>query len=172
MAAYARTRDDAGSGPGAPTLPQATADAKATGIRELETASRNIPRARAPRVAYELGNLRYDAQQYAQARGAWDLAVAQGRRGRSGTEPGRHRVHVGVLERNYAKAVEAFKIALTRPGPRRTLLRGSAPGSRADARSWPARRPTRSRLHRRALGELAQSRRVEEITSRLAALGA
>ena len=59
--------------------PQATADARATGIRELEAALKEYPSGPgAAQVAYELGNLRYDAQQYAQARGAWELAVAQG----------------------------------------------------------------------------------------------
>ena len=167
MAAYADAMTRA-----QPALtPQATADAKATGIRELETALTQYPSGPgAAQVAYELGNLRYDAQQYAQARGAWDLAVAQGapRTIKALSQGGI--AYTWEAERNYAKAVEAFKIALTGLGPKdfyyEDLLLGLArtqelAGQKADAIA----------TYRRALAELAQSRRVEEIKSRLAALG-
>jgi len=152
--------------------PQATADAKATGIRELESALTQYPSGSgAAQVAYELGNLRYDAQQYAQARGAWELAVAQG-------PPQTIRAlslggiaYTWEAERNYAKAVEAFKIALTGLGPKdfyyEDLLLSLArtqelAGQKAEAIA----------TYRRALTELAQGHRVEEIKARLAALGA
>jgi tetratricopeptide (TPR) repeat protein len=168
MAAYADAMTRA-----QPALtPQATADAKATGIRELETALTQYPSGSgAAQVAYELGNLRYDAQQYAQARGAWELAVAQGpaRTIKALSQGGI--AYTWEAERNYAKAVEAFKIALTGLGPKdfyyEDLLLGLArtqelAGQKADAIA----------TYRRALGELAQSRRVEEIKARLVALGA
>lgn len=168
MAAYADAMTRA-----QPALtPQATAASKATGIRELETALTQYPSGPgAAQVAYELGNLRYDAQQYAQARGAWDLAVAQGppRTIKALSQGGI--AYTWEAERNYAKAVEAFKIALTGLGPKdfyyEDLLLGLArtqelAGQKADAIA----------TYRRALGELAQSRRVEEIKARLAALGA
>ncbi|MGH7303137.1 MAG: hypothetical protein ACRELZ_07600 [Candidatus Rokuibacteriota bacterium] len=151
---------------------QATADARATGIRELEAALTQYPSGPgAAQVAYELGSLRYDAQQYAQARGAWELAVAQGAPrtlkalGQGGV------AYTWEAERNYAKAVDAFKIALTGLGPKdfyyEELILGlgrtqELAGQKADAIA----------TYRRALGELAQSRRVEEIKARLAALGA
>ncbi len=151
---------------------QATPDARATGIRELETALTQYPSGPgAAQVAYELGSLRYDAQQYAQARGAWDLAVAQGapRTLKALSQGGV--AYTWEAERNYAKAVDAFKIALTGLGPKdfyyEELILGlgrtqELAGQKADAIA----------TYRRALGELAQSRRVEEIKARLAALGA
>jgi tetratricopeptide (TPR) repeat protein len=122
-------------------------------------------------VAYQLGNLRYQAQQYAPARGAFELAVAQG-----ATRTLRVLSQGGVAytweaERNYAKAVEAFKAALEGLGPKdfyyEELLLGlgraqELGGQKADAIA----------TYRRALGELSQSRRLEEIRARLAALGA
>ena len=152
--------------------PQATADQKAAGIRELEAAIKQYPSGSgAADVAYELGNLRYDAQQYPQARGAWELAVAQGpsRTIKALSQGGI--AYTWEAERNYAKAVEAFKIALTGLGPKdfyyEDLLIGLArtqelAGQKAEAIA----------TYRRALTELAQSRRVEEIKARLAALGA
>jgi tetratricopeptide (TPR) repeat protein len=151
---------------------QATADARTSGIRELETALTQYPSGPgAAQVAYELGSLRYDAQQYAQARGAWDLAVAQGapRTLKSLSLGGV--AYTWEAERNYAKAVDAFKIALTGLGPKdfyyEELILGlgrtqELAGQKADAIA----------TYRRALGELAQSRRLEEIKARLAALGA
>jgi len=75
MATYAEamTRTQAALGS------EATADARAAAIRELEAALTQYPSGRgAAQVAYQLGNLRYQEQQYAPARGAFELAVAQG----------------------------------------------------------------------------------------------
>lgn len=168
MAAYADAMTRA-----QPALaPQATADARAAGIRELETALTQYPSGPgAAQVAYELGNLRYDAQQYAQARGAWDLAAAHGASRTIKALSLSGVAYTWEAERNYAKAVEAFKIALTGLGPKDfyydDLLLGlgrtqELAGQKADAIA----------TYRRALGELAQSRRLEEIKARLAALGA
>jgi len=151
---------------------QATTDARASGIRELETALTQYPSGPgAAQVAYELGSLRYDAQQYAQARGAWDLAVAQGAPRTLKALSLGGVAYTWEAERNYAKAVDAFKIALTGLGPKdfyyEELILGlgrtqELAGQKSDAIA----------TYRRALGELAQSRRLEEIKARLAALGA
>src|SRR4029453_5000310 len=98
---------------------QGTSDARATGIRELETALTQYPSGPgAAQVAYELGSLRYDAQQYAQARGAWELALAQGppRTLRTLSQGGV--AYTGEAERNYAKAVDALKTRRTGLGPK------------------------------------------------------
>src|SRR5512145_1145764 len=55
--------------------PDATAEVKLTGARELEQLLERFPSARTvPSVAYELGNLRFSAGQYAAARAAYDVA--------------------------------------------------------------------------------------------------
>ncbi len=168
MAAYAEAMTRAQ----AALSPQATADARAAGIRELETALTQYPSGPgASQVAYELGSLRYDAQQYAQARGAWDIAVAQGAPRTLKALSLGGVAYTWEAERNYAKAVDAFKIALTGLGPKdfyyEELILGlgrtqELAGQKAEAIA----------TYRRALGELAQSRRVDEIKARLAALGA
>jgi tetratricopeptide (TPR) repeat protein len=168
MAAYADALTKA-----QPALsPQATADARAAGIRDLEAALTQYPSGPgAAQVAYELGNLRFDAQQYGQARGAWEFAVAQGAPRTLRTLSQGGVAYTWEAERNYAKAVDAFKTALTGLGPKdfyyEELILGlgrtqELAGQKAEAIA----------TYRRALGELAQSRRVEEIKARLAALGA
>jgi len=168
MAAYADALTKA-----QPALsPQATADTRAAGIRDLEAALTQYPSGPgAAQVAYELGNLRFDAQQYGQARGAWELAVAQGAPRTLRTLSQGGVAYTWEAERNYAKAVDAFKTALTGLGPKdfyyEELILGlgrtqELAGQKAEAIA----------TYRRALGELAQSRRVEEIKARLAALGA
>jgi tetratricopeptide (TPR) repeat protein len=152
--------------------PQATTDARATGIRDLEAALTQYPSGPGvAQVAYELGNLRFDAQQYGQARGAWELALAQGAPRTIKTLSEGGVAYTWEAERNYGKAVDAFKIALTGLGPKdfyyEELLIGlgrtqELSGQKADAIA----------TYRRALGELAHSRRLEEIKARLAALGA
>ena|SRR2546427_1294998 len=152
--------------------PQATPEAREAAIRGLESALTQYPSGPgAAEVTYQLGNLRFESQQYAQARGAWDLAVAQG-----GSRTLRALSLGGVAyaweaERNYPKAVEGFKTALTGVGPKdfyyEELLLGlgrtqELAGQKADAVA----------TYRRALSELSQSRRAEEIRARLAALGA
>jgi len=151
---------------------EATADARAAAIRELEAALTQYPSGRGvAQVAYQLGNLRYQAQQYAPARGAFELAVAQGatRTLRALSQGGV--AYTWEAERNYAKAVEAFKAALEGLGPKdfyyEELLLGlgrtqELGGQKADAIA----------TYRRALGELSQSRRLDEVRARLAALGA
>jgi len=152
--------------------PEATIDARAAAIRDLEAALTQYPSGRgAAQVAYQLGNLRYQTQQYPQARGAYELAVAQG-----ATRTLRVLSQGGVAytweaEHNYSKAIEAFKVALTGLGPKdfyyEELLLGlgrvqELGGQKADATA----------TYRRALSELTQSRRLEEIRARLTALGA
>ena len=152
--------------------PQATAEARDTGIRELEAALKEYPSGSgAAQVAYELGNLRFDAQQYAQARGAWELAVAQGapRTLRILSQGGV--AYTWEAERNYPKAVDAFKIALTGLGPKdfyyEELLMGLG-----RAQELAGQKTEAIATYKRALTELTQSPRLDAIKARLAALGA
>ena len=151
---------------------QASTEARVGAIRDLETVLTQYPSGPgAAQVAYELGSLLYDAQQYAQARGAWDIAVAQGPPRTLKALSLGGMAYTWEAERNYPKAVDAFKVALTGLGPKdfyyEELILGLArtqelAGQKAEAIA----------TYRRALGELAQSRRVDEIKARLAALGA
>jgi tetratricopeptide (TPR) repeat protein len=124
----------------------------------------------AAQVAYLLGNLRFQSQQYPQARAAYELALAQGaprtlrKLSRGGV------AYTWEAEKNYPKAVEAFKVALEGLGPKdfyyEELLLGlgrtqELGGQKAEA----------SATYRRAVSELPNSRRLDEIKARLAELG-
>ena len=81
--------------------------------------SRSIPRVRAPpRWRISSANLRYQAPAIAQARGAFELAVAQGAPRTLRTLSLGGVAYTWEAERNYAKAIEAFKIALEGLGPK------------------------------------------------------
>ena len=150
----------------------ATGETRAAAIRELEAALTQYPSGRdAAQVAYLLGNLRFQSQQYSQARGAFELAVAQGASRTLRTLSRGGVAYTWEAERNYPKAVEAFKVALEGLGPKdffyEELLLGlgrtqELGGQKAEAIA----------TYRRAVSELPNSRRLDEIKARLAALGA
>jgi len=151
---------------------QASTEARAGAIRDLETVLTQYPSGPgAAQLAYELGSPLYDAQQYAQARGAWDIAVAQGPPRTLKALSLGGMAYTWEAERNYPKAVDAFKVALTGLGPKdfyyEELILGLARTQELAGQKGEA-----IATYRRALGELAQSRRVDEIKARLAALGA
>jgi tetratricopeptide (TPR) repeat protein len=151
---------------------QAGTEARAAGIRELETALTQYPSGPgAAQVAYELGSLRFDAQQYAEARGAWSLAVAQGapRTLKALSQGGV--AYTWEAERNYPKAVDAFKVALTGLGPKDFYYEELILGL-GRTQELAGQKNEAIATYRRALGELAQSRRLDEIKARLSALGA
>ena len=103
--------------------PQAPADARVRAAHELEQVMAQYPSGAATaEAAYELGNLRYAAQQYAPARGAYEVAVA---RGSSPTVRTLARASIGYTweaERNFPKAVDAYQ-ALTSLPPAEQVAR-------------------------------------------------
>jgi tetratricopeptide (TPR) repeat protein len=152
--------------------PQAGADARGRVARELEELIARYPSGRsAAEAAYELGNLRYAAQQYPAARGAYELAVA---RGGSPTVRTLARVSIGYTweaERNFPKAVEAYQLGAKDLGPKdflyeQTLL------DLARAQELAGRQPDAVATYQRLLKELPTARRLDEVRGRLVALGA
>ena len=149
--------------------PQAPSDARVRVARDLEQVIAEHPSgASAAEAAYELGNLRYAAQQYAPARGAYEMAVA---RASSPTVRTLARASIGYTweaERNFAKAVETYRRrqACDRriPLERRCSISPAPRSSRPDAR---CRRHVPSLAQdvppaacRRVLGRLAPSGRT------------
>jgi len=62
--------------------PQATAEARTAAARDLEAILARYPSAAAvPQMAYQLGNVRYGAGQYAAARAAYEVVLARGATG-------------------------------------------------------------------------------------------
>jgi tetratricopeptide (TPR) repeat protein len=89
--------------------PQAPAEARARAQQELEQLLTQYPSATpVAEAAYELGNLRYAARQWAPARSAYEIALA---RGRSATVRTLARTSIGYTweaERDWGKAVDAY----------------------------------------------------------------
>ena len=141
--------------------PEATSETRAAAIRGLEAALTQYPSGRdAAQVAYLLGNLRFQSQQYSQARGAFELAVAQGASRTLRTLSRGGVAYTWEAERNYPKAVEAYFSGYEE------LLLGlgrtqELSGQKAEATA----------TYRRAVSELPNSRRLDEIKARLAELG-
>lgn len=168
MAAYAEALTRAQTAQGS----QATADARAAAILDLESVLTQYPSGPgAPQVAYQLGNLRYDAQQYAQSRGAYEIALAKGASNtlRVLTQAGV--AYTWEAERNYPKAVEGFRAALSGLGPKDFYYEEVLLGL-GRAQELAGLKAEAIATYQRALTELTQTRRVEEIRARLAALGA
>ena len=99
--------------------PQAPADARARAQQELERLLTEHPSATpVAEAAYELGNLRYAAGQWAPARGAYEIALA---RGRSNTVRMLSRTSIGYTweaERDWAKAIAAYQAVARDLGPK------------------------------------------------------
>lgn len=169
MAAYAQAFSRLRTAQGAA---QATPEARSAALRDLEAALARFPSAAAAaEAAHQLASLRYDAGDYRAARGAWEVVLA---RGGSGTLRALARTGVGYTweaERNYPKAIDAYTAALAGLGPKdfnyEALLLDLA-----RAQELGGRKPDAIATYQRALKDLPQARRAEEIRARLMSLGA
>lgn len=165
MAAYAEVLAQAQA---AKTSPEA----RLAAIRTLEAVLVEYPSApAASQAAYHLGDLRYDAGQYAAARSAWEIAVAKR------PPPTVHSLavvgigHAWEAERNFPKAIDAYQAALTSLGPR-DFLYEELLVDLARAQELAGRRDDAIASYRKILKELPGSRRGDDVRSRLASLGA
>jgi tetratricopeptide (TPR) repeat protein len=152
--------------------PQATTDTRAQVAHDLEELIARHPSGpSAAEAAYELGNLRYAAQQYAAARSAYELAIA---RGASPTVRTLARVSLGYTweaERNFPKAVDAYQTVARDLGAKdflyeQTLL------DLARAQELAGRPADAITTYQRLLKDLPAARRADDVRARLVALGA
>lgn len=152
--------------------PQAPTDARVRAAAELEQVIAQYPSgASAAEAAYELGNLRYAAQQYAPARGAYEIAVG---RGAGPTVRTLARASIGYTweaERNFAKAVDAYQGVVKDLGPK-DFLYEQALLDLARAQQLAGRTPDAVATYQRLLKDLPAARRADDVRGRLAALGA
>ena len=87
-------------------------EARDRAIKALELVIAEHPRLSAlPQAAYELGNLKYAAGQYAAARGAYELAMAKGAAGTLRTLSAAGIGYTWEAEKNYANAAKAYSEA-------------------------------------------------------------
>jgi tetratricopeptide (TPR) repeat protein len=150
--------------------PQAAPDARAKAIEALEAVLRDHPRfSGAAQAAYQLGNVRYASGAYAQARGAYEVALAKG-----GPASLRALSAAGIgytweAEKNYANAATAYEAALKAMAAKAflyedTLLAlarvqelGGKPGAAVDT-------------YQRLLKEIPDTRRADDLKTHLADL--
>jgi tetratricopeptide (TPR) repeat protein len=150
--------------------PQAAPDVRASAIAALEGVLRDHPRfSGAAQAAYQLGNLRYASGAYAQARGAYEVALAKG-----GPASLRALCAVGIgytweAEKNYANAAAAYEAALKAMAAKAFLYEdtlmalarvqelGGQPGAAAET-------------YQRLLKEIPDTRRADDLKTHLANL--
>ena len=151
--------------------PAAAPEARLAAIRGLEAALGQYPSARgAAQAAYQLANLRYDAGDYKAARAAYEIAVAKG------PPPTiRALAAVGIgqtweAERHFPKAVDAYQAALATLGPRDFLYEELLVAV-GRAQELGGRRDEAIASYRKVLKDVPETRRGDEIRTRLARLG-
>ena len=150
--------------------PGATPETRAGAAQALEAVIAQHPRyAGLPEAAYRLGNVRYAAGEYAAARGAYQIALAQGA---TGTVRGLAAAGIGYTweaEKDYAKAQSAFEAALVGLGPKDFLYEGLLLDI-ARTQEFGGRRDAALATYRRLLKDVPDSRRADDIRTRIASL--
>ena len=152
--------------------PLATAEArqKAIGVLQAVLAQHGRSSA-APQAAYQLGNLQYQAGDYAAARAAYEIALAKGAGGSLRTLSASGIGYTWEAEKNYANAVTAYEAATRGLDPKQFFFEeGLLDLARAQAL---AGRPAEARAtYERVLKDAPETRRAENIRGRIAALPA
>ncbi len=167
-AAYA----DAAARMAAASAPDATPEAKAAAARALEEAVTRYPSGSGgAKAALDLANFRYEARQYAAARGAYEIAAS-----RAGSPTVRTLARSGIghtweAERDFVKAADAYQ-ALARDLRPKDFLYEETLLDLARAQEQAGRKPDAIATYQRLLKDVPASRHADEVRTRLASLGA
>jgi tetratricopeptide (TPR) repeat protein len=152
--------------------PQAPPDARARAQQELEQLLARHPSATpVGAAAFELGNLRYAARQWAPARAAYAIAVA---RGHSPTVRVLARTSIGYAweaERDWGKAIEAYQTVGREVGPKDFLF-DEVLFALARVQELGGQPADAITTYQRLLKDAPNSLRVEEAKQQLMRLGA
>lgn len=150
--------------------PDAAPEARERAIKALEGVLAEHGRASVlPQAAYQLGNLRYAAGQYAQARGAFEVALAKGATGTIQSLSALGIAYTWEAEKSYPKAQAAFEAALAGRGPK-DFLYEELLLNLARVQEFAGHRAAALQTYQRLLKELPESRRADDIRSRIAGL--
>jgi tetratricopeptide (TPR) repeat protein len=150
--------------------PGATPEQRAGAALALEAVIAQHPRyAGLPEAAYRLGNVRYDGREYAAARGAYQIALAKGATGAIRLLAASGIGYTWEAEKDYAKAQTAFEAALAGLGPKDFLYEGLLLDI-ARTQEFGGRRDTALETYRRLLKDVPDSRRADDIRTRIASL--
>lgn len=122
-----------------------------------------------PEAAYRLGNLRYEAGQYAGARGAYEVALAKGASGTLRTLAALGIGYTWEAEKDYGKAQSAYRAALGGLTPKEFLYEELLVNV-ARTQELAGNRAAALETYQRVLKDLPDSRRGDDIRSRIATL--
>jgi tetratricopeptide (TPR) repeat protein len=151
--------------------PDATADAKLTAARDLEQLLQRYPSARTvPTTAYELGNIRFSAAQYAGARTAYELALQRGATGLVASMARAGVARTWEAERDFTQAANAYA-ALVKSLDPRSFLYEDALIDQARVLELGGKKAEAVAIYQKILKEVPTAKRSEDIRSRLASLG-
>ena len=168
MAAYTETLARARQGEG----PAASTEARLQAIRELEGVLARYPsNAMAAQAAYELGNLRFAANEYDKARAAYRVTIAKTGSGTLGTLARAGIGYAWEAERKFAEALEAYQAALADLKSAAFYYEGLLVDL-ARAQELIGKRDEAIVTYRRILKDLPRSPRTDDVRNRLASLGA
>jgi tetratricopeptide (TPR) repeat protein len=151
--------------------PQAPPAAKLAAAQALEGVMARHPSAvGAPTAAFELGNLRYDAREWAAARGAYELAAVASA---APTIRMLARASIGYTweaERNFAKAAEAYQAAGAGLKPRDFMFEELLLDL-GRVQELSGKKPEAIETYKKLLVDLPGSPRAGDVRIRLASLG-
>jgi tetratricopeptide (TPR) repeat protein len=151
---------------GAPAAPEARDRA----IKALEGVLAEYPRlSAAPQAAYQLGNLKYAAGRYEEARAVYALALSRGASGTAATMAGMGIGYAWEAERKYSEAAAAYQAVAARLGPKDFLFE-EALAAEARAQEQAGKPAIALELYQRLLRELPDSRQAEDLRNRVANL--
>jgi tetratricopeptide (TPR) repeat protein len=167
-AAYAEAMELVGRAQ-APEAPAAARESAAAALEALvATHGRSSV---VPLAAYHLGNLRYAAGQYAQARGAYEVAIAKGATAATRLMSGLGIAYTWEAEKDYGKAQATLQAALADRNPK-DFLYDELLMDMARVQELAGNRDAARETYQRLLKDVPDSRRADDVRSRIATLSA
>ena len=151
--------------------PDASAEAKAAAIKDLEGLLTQYPSARmVPQAAFDLGNLRFATRNYAGARTAYELALQRGAPPMIATLARSGVARSWEAERDFAKSADAYG-ALVKDLDPKSFAYEDTLIDWARALELAGRKDEAVAAYQRVLKDVPNARRADDIRTRLAALG-
>jgi tetratricopeptide (TPR) repeat protein len=145
-------------------------EARARAVAALEILLAQHPRAAiVPQAAYQLGNLRYTDAQYAQARGAFEVALAGGATGNLKALCALGIAYTWEAQKDFPKAQTAYEAALAGRGAK-DFLYEELLIDLARVQEIGGNSPAALATYDRLLKDVPDSRRADDIRSRMATL--
>ncbi len=152
--------------------PQATPDVRARAIASLQAVLAQHGRSSAAvQAAYELGNLQYQAGDYAAARAAYEIALAKGAAGSLRTLAASGVGYTWEAQKNYANAVTAYE-AVVRAVPPKQFFFEDALLDLARAQALAGKPVDALATYERLLRDVPETRRAPDIRAKIAELQA